>query len=238
LTRARYLFCAALLCFSTLTNAAEFSGKVIAVMDGDTLLVIRDGHPVKVRLAEIDAPEKAQPFGMESQKSLAEMVMGKQIRVSSRAVDDYGRLIATVNVAEVDVNREQVRRGMAWEYTRYHSNRDLMALQSEAQKAGRGLWAGGESVEPSKWRKQHPGAQVAQLPGVVIPVAAQDGSAPATRSGSVQACGKKHCSEISTCEEATRYLSLCGQKSLDGDADGKPCERLCADANNKTGRVQ
>lgn len=245
----RLLICAALICLSAQANGAEFTGKVIAVMDGDTLLVIRDGHPVKVRLAEIDAPEKAQPYGIASQKSLAELVMRKQIRVVSRAVDDYGRLVAMVHIGEINVNHEQVRRGMAWEYSRYHSNRELMALQRGAQQARRGLWAGEGAVEPSQWRKQHPGVLAAQTPVAGSPSAASAASAlpdpapglnsgQALRQDSGQACGKKHCSEIHSCEEAKRYLSLCGQKALDGDADGKPCESLCAAAGNNTDRVQ
>ena len=235
MNRFRYLFCIALICSCALASAAEFSGKVIAVMDGDTLLVIRNGHPVKVRFAEIDAPEKTQPFGMASQKSLAEMVMGKQIKVVSRAVDDYGRLVATVYAGEINVNREQVRRGMAWEYSRFHSNRELMALQREAQQAKRGLWAGEDPAEPSLWRKQHPGTFAVRLPAVDATVAAPLAPAdPALRLSSGQACAKKHCPEIKTCEEAERALSVCGQKALDGDADGKPCESLCAVAKNKT----
>jgi endonuclease YncB( thermonuclease family) len=239
MTRFRYLFGVVLICLSTFTGAEEFSGKVVAVMDGDTLLVIRDGHPVKVRLAEIDAPEKLQPFGIASKKSLAEMVKGKQVRVMSRAVDDYGRLIAKVYVGDVNVNHEQVRRGMAWEYSRYHSNRDLMDLQREAQQAKRGLWAEPDAVEPSAWRKQHPGSVA------VVPDAASSSTPAASasldqspRTSSAQACGKKHCSEMDSCGEAKRNLSLCGQRSLDGDADGKPCERLCAGAGEKPGSVQ
>lgn len=229
----RFLFFIALIVLCPFASAAEFSGKVIAVLDGDTLLVIRDGHPVKVRFAEIDAPEKAQPFGMASKKSLSEMVMGKQIKVVSRAVDDYGRLVAMVYAGEVNVNHEQVRRGMAWEYSRFHSNRELMALQHEAQQARRGLWAGADPVEPSQWRKQHPGAGAVPLPASVPSTPAPSSSTPtdqAIRPSSGQDCNKKHCSEMSSCEEAMRYLSYCGQKALDGDADGKPCEKLCADA--------
>lgn len=242
----RLLLCVTLICISALACAENFSGKVIAVMDGDTLLVIRGGHPVKARLAEVDAPEKAQPYGAASQKSLAEMVMGKQIEVVSRAVDDYGRLIATVHIGNVNVNHEQMRRGMAWEYSRYHSNREVMALQREAQQAERGLWAGEYPIEPSLWRKQHPGTFVVRLPAAEATVAApavlapvdqalQPGPGQALQQDSGQACGKKHCPEIKTCEEAERALSVCGQKTLDGDADGKPCESLCVAARNKTG---
>lgn len=237
----RLLVCAALFGLSILANAEEFSGKVIAVMDGDTLLVLKDGQPVKVRLAEIDAPEKAQPFGMASQKSLAEMVKGRQVRIGGRAVDDYGRLVATIRVGEIDVSREQVRRGMAWEYSRFHSNRELVALQREAQQAKRGLWAGEASVEPSQWRKQHPATMTAPIAAAfshVPAAAASSRSDPALQLQSGQDCSKKHCSEMSSCDEARYYLSVCGKKALDGNADGIPCERLCAPTGDKTPNVQ
>lgn len=207
----RILICAALFCINGLAYAAEFTGKVIAVLDGDTLLVMRGDYPVKVRLAEVDAPEKAQPYGIASQKSLAEMVMGKQIQVASRAVDDYGRMVATVSIDELNVNYEQVRRGMAWEYSRFHNNRELTALQREAQQAKRGLWAGADAVEPSQWRKQHPGSDTARRAPALNP-----------------SCDKKRCAEMSSCAEAKQYLALCGVRSLDADKDGVPCEKLCA----------
>ncbi len=223
MNRLRCLAYALLLLVCGLAGAADFSGKVIAVLDGDTLLVLRGGNPVKVRLAEVDAPEKAQPYGTSAQKSLADMVMGKEIRVASRAVDDYGRLVATVHVGGLNVNHEQVRRGMAWEYSRFHSNRELMALQREAQQARRGLWAEAGAVEPSQWRKQHPGtARV-----VAAPV-------PASATAHRAACGaKKYCSQMSSCEEARQYLAQCGIKTLDGNGDGVPCEKLCSPAGSK-----
>lgn len=210
----RCVACALLLCIGGIAQAADFAGKVIAVPDGDTLLVLRGGKPVKVRLAGIDAPEKAQPYGVASQQSLAELVMDKQIGVVSRAVDDYGRLVATVSIGEINVNHEQVRRGMAWEYSRSHNNREVLALQRDAQQAGRGLWAD-EAVEPAQWRKQHPASFVPRHSPTVTP----DGSA----------CGKKrHCSEMTSCEEARHYLEKCGIETMDGDGDGMPCEALCA----------
>jgi endonuclease YncB( thermonuclease family) len=53
----------------------KFTAKVIAVLDGDTVLVKRDKGLVKIRLVGIDAPEKAQSFGETSKHSLSDMVM-------------------------------------------------------------------------------------------------------------------------------------------------------------------
>ncbi|HZW25271.1 MAG TPA: thermonuclease family protein [Gallionella sp.] len=202
-----------------------FTAEVIAVLDGDTLLVTRGGKPVKLRLAEIDAPEKAQPYGTAAQKSLAELAMGKRVQVESRAVDDYGRIVAMVSVAGLNVNREQVRRGLAWEYSRFHSNRELMALQREAQQARRGLWAGEDIVEPSQWRKQHPSASFVASPAAVSSVVTPPRAGVAADEAG---CGKARCSMMTSCAEARRYYARCGGKPMDGDHDGRPCEKLCA----------
>lgn len=206
-------------------QAGIFTARVIAVLDGDTLLVTRGDKPVKLRMAEIDAPEKAQPYGAASQKSLSDMVMGKQVQVESRAVDDYGRIVAMVSIADLNVNHEQVRRGLAWEYSRFHSNRELLALQREAQLARRGLWAGEDIVEPSQWRKQH-----ASTPSVASPVVTPHVAAsPAAKVAADETeCGRARCSAMASCADAMRHYKRCGSWPLDGDRDGLPCEKLCA----------
>ena len=50
------LFAAFLLAFALGTAHADFAGVVVAVLDGDTVDVLVDRQPVRVRLAEIDAP--------------------------------------------------------------------------------------------------------------------------------------------------------------------------------------
>ena len=60
-------------------HAEEFNARVIAVMDGDTVLLLRDGKKIKVRLANIDAPESDQEFGKESRQALVDRVLKKQV---------------------------------------------------------------------------------------------------------------------------------------------------------------
>lgn len=206
-------------------SGQEFSAKIIAVLDGDTVLVLRDRRPVKVRLAEIDAPEKAQVFGETSKRSLSDMVLGKQVKVSVQAADKYGRIVAHLKLNGLDVNAEQIRRGMAWEYSHFHGNRALVALQEEARQAPRGLWALSDPLPPWEWRKLHPNetgdpSRATASPGVAQP--------PETSFG-FTCGGKKYCSEMSSCEEAKHYLGQCGIKMLDGNGDGMPCEKLCGD---------
>ena len=52
----------------------SIAGHVVGVADGDTLTVLDDTNQQhKIRLAGIDAPEKAQPFGQAGKKRLAEL---------------------------------------------------------------------------------------------------------------------------------------------------------------------
>lgn len=216
------LLIASLCCVALSVQAETFNAKVIAVMDGDTVMVLHDGHKVKVRMANIDAPEKDQTFGQQARDSLLEMVGKKQVQVDSQAVDQYGRVVGLITVDGRNVNREQVRRGMAWEYSHYHTDKTYIALQSEAQQSRRGLWTQTNPQAPWQWRKLHPST---------IPPQVNRHAATAKAGGTMlydMECGKKrHCSQMASCDEAHFYLTRCGVKTLDRNKDGVPCESLC-----------
>lgn len=227
-----------LCCVPLLAQAEIFSAKVIAVLDGDTVLVLRGAQKIKVRLANIDAPEvghagmgglppnsqKDQPFGTQSRVSLLEMVGKKQVQIDSQAVDQYGRTVGQISVDGLNVNQEQVRRGMAWEYSHYHSDKTYIGLQSDAQQARRGLWTQTSPQAPWQWRKLHPSIAPAKQANKhnssnhAVPMALYD-----------LECGKKrYCAQMNSCDEAHFYLTRCGMKTLDGNKDGVPCENLCS----------
>lgn len=206
-------------------QAESFEAKVLAVMDGDTVFVQSGPFKAKLRLVNIDAPEKAQPFGKQSQESLQSLIGGKVIHVESKAVDKFGRTIAVISIGDINVNEEQVRRGMAWAYSRSREGRTYARLQSEAQQARLGLWAQPAPQQPSQWRKLHPSEQAKR-------VQPQKKKAhPQTQKPekfSNLACGKKnYCSQMVTCDEAHFYLTVCGVKRLDTNKDGIPCRSLC-----------
>jgi hypothetical protein len=151
------------------------------------------------------------------------MVGKKQVQIDSQAVDQYGRLVGLILVDGLNVNEEQVLRGMAWEYSHYHRDASYRALQSEARQAKRGLWAQYNPQAPWEWRKLHPSAK----PG------RQDRwRGDSTRAVPVMLydmeCGKKRrCSQMASCDEARFYFTRCGETALDGNHDGEPCESLC-----------
>ena len=136
-------------------QAASLDGRVVAVADGDTVTLLVDRQQVRVRLAEIDAPESKQAFGTRSRQSLHELCHGKSAQVQDNGRDRYGRTIGQVTCAGIDANAEQVRRGMAWVYDRY-ARRDspLYALQDQARAARAGLWTDVRPVPPWEWRQK------------------------------------------------------------------------------------
>ena len=135
-------------------TVALIVGLVVAIADGDTLTVLNeDFQQVKIRLAEIDAPEKKQPFGTRSRQSLGELCHEKRAVVRVTDIDRrYKRIVGRVSCAGVDANAAQVRRGMAWVYDRYAKDKTLYRLQDEARSSGRGLWRDPHAVSPWAWR--------------------------------------------------------------------------------------
>jgi endonuclease YncB( thermonuclease family) len=136
-------------------QAGTFNGKVVGIADGDSLTVLNENkRQVKIRLAEIDAPESGQPFGARSKQSLSELCFGKQAEVVPRVTGRYKGTVARVKCAGVDANAKQVSRGMAWVYRQYAKDNNLYVLQHEAKSAERGLWSDPSPIPPSAWRQQ------------------------------------------------------------------------------------
>lgn len=137
---------------------------IIGVSDGDTLTARceSDAGPVnlKIRLAEIDAPESGQAYGTRSKQHLAGLCLRKQAEITPRGKDRYMRTVARVTCEGADASEEQVRAGMAWVFDRYVTDRSFYDIQSEARSAGRGLWAEPNAIPPWEWRKvKQPPAQ-------------------------------------------------------------------------------
>lgn len=131
---------------------------VIAISDGDTLKA-RCGEPghyeqVTVRLAEIDAPEKRQPFGERSRQALAALCFQQRAAIKTANKDRYGRAVARVECRGKDASTEQVRVGMAWAYTRYLTDPEIKRLEQAARAAAAGLWKEPKPVPPWEWRRR------------------------------------------------------------------------------------
>ena len=123
--------------------AEELCGLVVAVSDGDTIIVLdaqKTQH--KIRLDAIDAPERGQAFGTQARRYLASLVGGHNVRIVSSGKDRYGRILGTVFIGEKNINLMVVDAGYAWHYVQFAQNKlEYAAAEARAKKARLGLWA-------------------------------------------------------------------------------------------------
>lgn len=128
-------------------------GRVIKVVDGDTLDVRLASGPIRVRLQGIDAPERDQRGGREAARFLVSRLQGREVWLEPVSQDRYDRLVAIVHRGDENLNQELVREGHAWAYRRYmrRNERALCALEQEAREAGRGLWQGRSAPAHAPW---------------------------------------------------------------------------------------
>jgi len=199
--------------------AATIQGKVVSVLDGDTIKVIEAGNQeTTVRLHQIDAPEKNQDFGQRSKQALSSLVFGKAVTVEVVTIDKYGRTVGTVITDGLDTNLEQVRSGMAWVYRKYASDPKYFEAEKSAKDSRMGLWAQSNPTPP--WVYRHPERAAEETHS-------QNSTVPLLSSGNqrdVDCSAKKHCSQMASKEEAQKYLTIYGMKKLDRDGDGVACE--------------
>jgi endonuclease YncB( thermonuclease family) len=191
----------------------------MAVADGDTLTLLTPAKTqVKVRLDQIDAPEKNQPFGDAAKRGLSDLVFDRTVEVTVRGQDRYGRTLGEVRARGTDVNAAMVAAGQAWAYRDYLRDERMLTLERQARVARNGLWAlPDDQIEaPWEWRAGRRAEGRPNLRRTSVRAA-----------GPVATCGtKRTCKAMNSCAEARRQLQ-CGVAGLDGDGDGTPCERLC-----------
>jgi micrococcal nuclease len=134
--------------------AGTFSGKVVAVTDGDTIKVMHQGRAERVRLAGVDCPEKHQAFGKKAKQFTPSLVMGQEVNVIAQKKDRYGRTLGYVILPDGrNLNRELVQAGYAWWYRQFSSDSSLGELETGARAARRGLWQDSHPVPPWEFRK-------------------------------------------------------------------------------------
>jgi len=189
--------------FPMTVAAQPLRGKVVGITDGDTLTVLVDRQSVKVRLAEIDTPERGQPWANRTKRALSVKVFGQVVDVQVVDTDRYGRTVAKIYLDRRDINREMVREGHVWVYRKYLRDPALLEDERQARKAELGLWALPEAQRIPPWEWRHGGATRSLLP-----------QAPTEAPGSAFACGsRRYCRDMTSCEEAgstSRSVGSCG----------------------------
>ena len=208
------LLCVLLLVGHCDTSVAQtISGRVVGITDGDTFtLLTSDKEQIRIRVAEIDAPESRQPYGNRSRQELSTLIFNKDVSLEIQVIDQYGRPVGRPFVGSKDISAEMIRIGAAWVYRTYSNDEPLYDLERSAKANKLGIWSlhEYERIPPWEWRKT--------------------GHAAPRSNTALEAfkCGEKtYCSEMVSCDEARFHLRSCGLTGIDGDGDGVPCETIC-----------
>jgi micrococcal nuclease len=143
--------------FSVPAFGADFSGRVVRVIDGDSIEVLHEGNAEQVRLSGIDCPELGQAFGRRAKQFTSQLAFGKEVVVRVNGYDRYDRTIGGVTLPDgKNLNQELVKAGYAWWFRRYAPNDHMLErLEKEAREARRGLWADPNPIPPWEYRRTH-----------------------------------------------------------------------------------
>lgn len=158
--RRDFLLAAAAAPWTAIALADGALTNLVHVVDGDTVHTFDGRHRRTVRIAAIDAPELAQPFGQEAHNALATLCLHREVLVRTAKTDPYGRLVGTISMGDLDVGLAQVRAGLAWHFKRYAKEQSPLdrALYADAEMDARrrrvGLWAEPAPVAPWDFRSR------------------------------------------------------------------------------------
>jgi micrococcal nuclease len=152
--------------FSSPVFADIFSGKVVSVVDGDTINILHNGTREKVILYGVDCPELAQDFGQDAKKFTDDACYGKVVNVEEKGQDSRGRTIGVVLLPNgINLNRELVKQGLAWWSDKYaSSDANLKQLHEAAKTAHAGLWSSPNPIPPWIFRNGDKGVQATVMP--------------------------------------------------------------------------
>lgn len=138
----------------TLNGQTILTGKVIGIKDGDTVEVIDNLSKTTIlRLAEVDCPEKKQPFGAKAKQFTSDAIYLKTVKYIVTNKDRYGRSVAKIFYKNKYLSAEIIKNGMGWQYKKYSTSQELALFEQQARSRRIGLWIDPNPVYPSEWRK-------------------------------------------------------------------------------------
>jgi endonuclease YncB( thermonuclease family) len=216
-------------------TATETAYQVIAIKDGDTIEILKDGKPLRIRLYGIDCPEKNQDFGTRARQYTSDLVFGKKVRLEAKNTDRYGRTVGIIYLPDGrSLNEELLRAGLAWHYKAYSKDAGLAELEEAARAGKRGLWAGPSPTAPWDFRKGRRTNSAAASGAKARAIKKENpGRTTSGAAGSVFLCDSKgastfhrdrDCQRLKTCKAEIRQVS---QQAASREYHRKACS-VCA----------
>ena len=150
-----FVICLFIFISSIVQSQTLFKATVVGIKDGDTVVVLDSlNNQITLRLAEIDCPEKNQPFGTKAKQFTSEEIYRKEIKYIVTDIDRYGRSIAMIYYDNGKyLSAQLLKNGLAWHYKRYSSSVELSNYEEKSKMDKVGLWIDDNPTPPWDWRK-------------------------------------------------------------------------------------
>lgn len=148
---------ASLLLLLTTTSHADYSYIVSNVYDGDTVELSNVNGKFKLRLADVDAPERNQPYGKKSRRALTKLCKNNKVTATAQILgtDKYNRYLGHLQCNHVDAGLYLINNGLAWHNAKYSSNPVTINAEAIARQKRLGLWKNKRPTPPWIWRQKH-----------------------------------------------------------------------------------
>ena len=116
-------------------------------------MLLDNNTTIKIRLINIDCPERKQPYSAVAIRFLSDHIFGNRVKVVVDSKDRYGRSLGWVYYDDKNLNKEILKAGLAWHYRRYSKDKELQALEDQARAEKVGLWKDKNPIPPWDWMR-------------------------------------------------------------------------------------
>lgn len=150
-----------LICGTSHTADYQLPGRVLRIIDGDSLVLDVQGSQYRIELWGIDAPEGNQPWGEAAADQLNRTLTGSFVNVRIDGGGSDGRVAGRVMLRGRDVALDLLYDGLAWSVIPESQSPDqaehpYTLAQRQASAAQSGLWSDDHPVPPWVWRNRRP----------------------------------------------------------------------------------
>jgi micrococcal nuclease len=128
----------------------RYTGRVVSISETAQVVVLRNGRPENLRLAEVDFPEKGQPHARAARIFANRLALGRDVFIEEYRLEDGKRLGYVTLPGGKNLSAALVEAGFAWPSWQ-HAGRlapSLAVLQMRAMSDRRGLWGGEVRTKP------------------------------------------------------------------------------------------
>ena len=150
-----------------------FTARAVKIHDGDSLMVIYNGHNYSLRLWGVDAYELRQnchtgsgivACGRMAQQNVEDMALDTEIMCRNKtAKSSYDRVVAQCFVGDKDIGRAQIRQGLA---VAFPHDGPYKGDEEDARASRVGMWNTDiPNMTPQNWRACHHSGRSELKPG-------------------------------------------------------------------------